>query len=107
MAMTLAQIDARLKEAEQHNTQLATRKAMYAERLQKEFGVSSAGELKAMLAQAEEQLKQKEAAYEVALAEAERLLNVATSPSSNQVEFNGMLASTCKRTATKLAKQGV
>ena len=102
MAMTLAQIDARLKEAEQHNTQLAARKAMYAERLQKEFGVSSADELKAMLAQAEEQLKQKEAAYEVALAEAERLLNVATSPSPDQAQLTA-----CKRAAAKLVKQGV
>ena len=80
MAMTLAQIDAKLKEAEQYNTQLAARKAMYAERLQKEFGVSSVDELKAMLAEVEAQLKQKNAEYEAALAEAETLLKKAGVP---------------------------
>ena len=77
MSMTLAQIDARLKEAEQYNTQLTARKAMYAERLQKEFGVSNVEELKALLEQCEAQLAEKNKEYEAALAEAERLLKEA------------------------------
>ena len=77
MAMTLAQIDAKLKEAEQYNTQLAARKAMYAERIQKEFGVATSEELKKLLAQVEEQLAQKNKEYETALAEAEALLKKA------------------------------
>ena len=77
MAMTLAQIDAKLKEAEQYNTQLAARKAMYAERIHKEFGVATSEELKELLAQVEEQLAQKTKEYEAALEEAEALLKKA------------------------------
>lgn len=77
MPMTLAQIDAKLKECEQHNTQLAARKAMYAERLKKEFGVETTEELRKLLEQAEEQLAAKEREYQAALAEAEELLRKA------------------------------
>ena len=77
MPMTLEQIDAKLKECENHNTQLTTRRAMYAERLQKEFGVATVGELKTLLEQVEDQLNQKQAEYEAALAEAENLLRKA------------------------------
>ena len=73
--MTLEQIDAKLKEAETFNTQLAERKRVYAERIKKDFGANSTEELKAMLAQVEEQLKEKNAEYTAALAEAETLLN--------------------------------
>ncbi len=77
MPMTLTQIDAKLKDAENHNTQLTARKAMYAERIQKEFGVKTSEELKALLAQVEEQLAAKNKEYETALAEAEDLLRKA------------------------------
>ena len=77
MPMTLDQIDAMLKECENHNTQLTTRRAMYAERLQKEFGVATVDELKILLEQVEAQLKQKQAEYDAALAEAENLLRKA------------------------------
>ena len=77
MPMTLDQIDARLKECENHNTQLTTRRAMYAERLQKEFGVATVGELKTLLEQVEDQLNQKQCEYDAALAEAENLLRKA------------------------------
>ena len=77
MPMTLEQIDAKLKECENHNTQLTTRRAMYAERLQKEFGVATVDELKTLLEQVEVQLKQKQGEYDAALAEAENLLRKA------------------------------
>ena len=43
----------------------------YAERIQKEFGVSSVAELEKMMADVDEQLGQKNAEYQAALAEAE------------------------------------
>lgn len=69
--MTLQQIETKLKEAENHNTQLTARRAMYAERIQKEFGASSVAELEKMMADVDERLGQKNAEYQAALAEAE------------------------------------
>lgn len=77
MPMTLVQIDAKLKECEQYNTQLAARKAMYAERLKKEFGVTTSAELKTLLAEVESQLAVKEREYNEALTKAEELLRKA------------------------------
>jgi hypothetical protein len=74
---TLAQIDAKLKECDNHNTQLAARKAMYAERIKKEFGADSVDDLKTMLTQVEAQLDDKNKEYAGALAEAETLLRKA------------------------------
>ena len=75
--MTLEQIDAKLKEADQHNAQLATRKQVWAEGVQKEFGVTTSAELKTMLADVESQLAAKNAEYDKACAEAEELLRKA------------------------------
>ena len=75
--MTLEQIDARLKTAEQHNAQLATRKAIYAERIKKEFGADSVDDLKKLLEDAEKQLAKKNREYEDALAAAEAELRKA------------------------------
>lgn len=72
--MTLEQIDAKLKEAETFNTQLAARKQMYADRIKKDFGADSTEDLKAMLVQVEAQLAEKTAEYTAALVEAETLL---------------------------------
>ena len=77
MSMTLQQIDAKLKEADQYNTQLATRKQVYAEDIKQRFGASSTAELRKMLEEGEAALKEKEAEYQAALAEAERLLREA------------------------------
>ena len=80
MSMTLEQIDAKLREADQHNAQLATRKQVWAEGVQKEFGVSTSEELKKMLADVEGQLVVKNAEYDKACAEAEELLKKAGVP---------------------------
>lgn len=77
MSMTLEQIEAKLKEAERHNTQLATRKAMYVERLQKEFGVTTVEELKKMLKENEDALAAKTKEYQEVLATAETMLKEA------------------------------
>ena len=77
MSMTLQQIDAKLREADQHNAQLATRRQVWAEGVQKEFGVSTSAELKTMLADVEGQLAVKNAEYDKACAEAEELLKKA------------------------------
>ena len=69
--MTLQQIEAKLKEAENHNTQLTARRTMYAERIQKEFKASSVAELEKMMADVDEQLGQKNAEYQAALDAAE------------------------------------
>lgn len=80
MSMTLQQIDAKLREADQHNAQLATRRQVWAEGVQKEFGVSTSAELKTMLADVEGQLTVKNAEYDKACAEAEELLKKAGVP---------------------------
>jgi len=77
MPMTLAQIDAKLKEVETHNATLTTRKQVWAEGIKKEFGVETSAELKAMLADVEGQLAEKNKEYDAAVAEAERLLKAA------------------------------
>ena len=85
--MTLAQIDAKLKEVENHNTTLTTRKQVWAEGIKKEFGVETSAELKAMLADVEGQLVEKNKEYDAAVAEAERLLNAAMDPSASNGDF--------------------
>ena len=75
--MTLAQIDAKLKEVETHNATLTTRKQVWAEGVKKEFGVETSAELKAMLADVEGQLAEKNKEYDAAVAEAEALLRKA------------------------------
>lgn len=75
--MTLEQIDAKLKECDNYNTQLAARKAMFAERIKKEFGANSTDELKALLAQLDAQLDDKNTEYTAAVTEAETLLKAA------------------------------
>jgi len=77
MPMTLAQIDAKLKEVETYNATLTTRKQVWAEGIKKEFGVETSAELKAMLADVEGQLAEKNKEYDAAVAEAERLLKAA------------------------------
>ena len=77
MPMTLAQIDAKLKEVETHNAALTMRKQVWAEGVKKEFGVETSAELKTMLADVEAQLAVKNKEYDAALAEAERLLREA------------------------------
>ena len=77
MPMTLAQIDAKLKEVETHNATLTTRKQVWAEGIKKEFGVETSAELKTMLADVESQLADKNKEADAALAEAERLLREA------------------------------
>ena len=77
MSMTLEQIDAKLKEADQYNALLATRKQGWVEGIQKEFGVSTSEELKKMLTDVEAQLAVKNAEYDKACAEAEELLKKA------------------------------
>ena len=77
MPMTLAQIDAKLREIETHNATLTTRKQVWAEGIKKEFGVETSAELKTMLAEVEWQLAAKNKEYEAALAEAEELLKKA------------------------------
>ena len=75
--MTLAQIDAKLKEVETHNATLTTRKQVWAEGVKKEFGVETSAELKAMLVDVDRQLAEKYKEYNAAVAEAERLLKAA------------------------------
>jgi hypothetical protein len=75
--MTLAQIDAKLKEVETYNATLTTRKQVWAEGVKKEFGVETSAELKTMLAEVEGQLVAKNKEYDAAVAEAERLLREA------------------------------
>ncbi len=65
--MNLEQIEAKLKECEQHNTKLAERREVYAERLHKTFGVKTSDELKVMLADAEKELSKKNAEYDAAM----------------------------------------
>ena len=77
MPMTLGQIDAKLKEVETHNATLTTRKQVWAEGVKKEFGVETSSELKAMLADVEGQLVEKNKEYDASVAEAERLLKAA------------------------------
>lgn len=78
--MTLQQIEAKLKEADQYNTQLATRKQVFAEDIKQKFGAGSADELRKMLSEGEAALKEKEAEYQAALAEAETELKKAGVP---------------------------
>lgn len=75
--MTLQQIDAKLKEVETYNANLTTRKEVWKEGIKKEFGVETSDELKTMLADVEGQLAEKNKEYDVAVAEAERLLKAA------------------------------
>lgn len=75
--MTLEQIDQKLKEADQFNATLKTRKEVYAEGIKKEFGVSTSAELRTMLTECEAQLAKKNEEYMTAVAEAERLLKAA------------------------------
>lgn len=78
--MTLEQINAKLKEAEEHNTRLAERKRVYAERIKAEFGADSTDALRAMREQVAAELSRKEAEFEAARAEAERLLRQGGAP---------------------------
>lgn len=87
MPMTLAQIDAKLREIETHNATLTTRKQVWAEGIKKEFGVETSAELKAMLADVERQLAEKNKEYDAAVAEAERLLNAAMNPGTVKGDF--------------------
>jgi hypothetical protein len=50
---------------------------VWAEGIKKEFGVETSAELKAMLADVERQLAEKNKEYDAAVAEAERLLKAA------------------------------
>lgn len=75
--MTLQQIEEKLKEADQYNAQWATRKQVWAEGVQKAFGVSTSAELKAKLDAVESQLAVHNAEYDKACAEAEELLRKA------------------------------
>jgi len=75
--MPLEQIDAKLKEADQYNANLKTRKEVYAESIKKEFGVETSAELRTMLTDCEAQLAAKNEEYNAATAEAERLLKAA------------------------------
>ena len=77
MPMTLAQIDAKLKEVETHNATLTTRKQVWAEGVKREFGVETSTELRAMLTDVEAQLAEKNKEYDAAIAEAEALLKAA------------------------------
>lgn len=87
MPMTLAQIDAKLKEVETHNATLTTRKQVWAEGIKKEFGVETSAELRAMLADVERQLAEKNKEYDAAVAEAERLLEAAMNPAASKGDF--------------------
>ena len=87
MPMTLAQIDAKLREVETHNATLTTRKQVWAEGIKKEFGVETSAELKAMLADVERQLAEKNKEYDAAVAEAERLLKAAMNPGTVTGDF--------------------
>jgi len=75
--MTLEQIDQKLKEADQFNATLTTRKQVWAEGVKKEFGVETSAELRSMLTECEKQLAAKNEEYTAATAEAERLLKAA------------------------------
>ena len=77
MSMTLQQIDQKIKACETYNATLTTRKQVWAEGIKKEFGVETSAELKAMLAEVEGQLAEKNKEYDAAVAEAERLLKAA------------------------------
>ena len=59
-----------------HNAALTT-KQLWAEGVKKEFGGETSAELKAMLADVERQLAEKNKEYDAAVAEAERLLKAA------------------------------
>ena len=78
--MTLQQIDAKLKEVDQHNTQLTTRKQVWAEDIKQKFGADNSKELRKMLADGEAALAAKEAEYQAATAEAEAELKKAGVP---------------------------
>ena len=60
---------------------------MWAEGIKKEFGVETSAELKAMLADVERQLAEKNKEYDAAVAEAERLLKAAMNPGTVTGDF--------------------
>lgn len=75
--MKLQEIEAKLKECEEHNTKLAERQSVYQESLEREFGVKTTDQLKQLLATTEAELEEKNAEYEKLVATAEQLLKEA------------------------------
>ena len=72
--MTLDQLNAKIREIENRNTELATRKQMYKDTLKKEFNVETSDELRKILAQVEKERDAAKAQFEAGMKEVEEML---------------------------------